>query len=216
MRISCFADNPVKYTDPDGKKDKPVIAGLSGALPLVGEINTGNRTADSLIAGTGNIWNTFASAVNAVVRYTGDLSNATDAIVTMADGIIPDELSLTGSGLKEDLYVGSLFGGMNPGAIAEGLQHAKNLASSIQGSVDSSNGLKAAQRIHLQWFSGTNDSRTAQQIISAERKASINSVFPSQWYNKTLNEINTAAQSGDATAKTAWKLLRDNRFFKDK
>jgi hypothetical protein len=26
MRILCFADNPVKYTDPDGKKDKDVYA----------------------------------------------------------------------------------------------------------------------------------------------------------------------------------------------
>jgi hypothetical protein len=138
MRISGFGDNPLKYTDPDGRKDKPIIGGFSGTLPLVGEINTGNQTADSLIAGTGNIWNTFASAVNAAVRYAGDLSNAADAIATMADDLIPDELSLTGSGLKEDLYVGSLFAGMNPGAITEGLQHAKNLATGLESSTRNS------------------------------------------------------------------------------
>jgi hypothetical protein len=115
--------------------DKPVITGLSGVLPLAGEINTGNQAADSLLAGVGNIWNTAASAVNSAVRYAGDLAHATDAALTMIDSMVPDELSLTGSGLKEDLYVGSLFIGMNPGIAAEGVQHAKNFTSAIRSSL---------------------------------------------------------------------------------
>jgi hypothetical protein len=55
--------------------------------------------------------------------------------------------------------------------------------------------------------------RLAQDIISKDRKGSINKVFPDQFRNKTLREIENAART-DKAAKTALKLLRDGRFKK--
>jgi RHS repeat-associated protein len=62
--------------------------------------------------------------------------------------------------------------------------------------------------------SGTDAAKTAQMIISTEKRAGINSVFPKQWLNSTLDEIAEAARQGDRTAQTARKLLTDNRFNK--
>jgi hypothetical protein len=78
----------------------------------------------------------------------------------MTDGIIPDELSLTGSGLKEDLYVGSLFGGMNPGAIAKGLQHAKNLAAAVQSSLCGNQKISNAVQSMSDWLGPNAQVRT--------------------------------------------------------
>jgi hypothetical protein len=111
-----------------------MITGISGALPLVGEIDTGNRAADSFLAGSGSTWNAVASIINATGNYVGELVNAADTALTMVDDRIPDEWSLTGSGLREDWYVASLFVGMNPGMVAASIQHAKNLLTVIQSS----------------------------------------------------------------------------------
>ena len=56
---------------------------------------------------------------------------------------------------------------------------------------------------------------TAGEIISKEKKGSINRVFPEQMRGKTLDEIKKLAGQGDAAAKTAKKLLTDKRFNKD-
>ena len=120
-------NNPVKYMDPDGEKDKPIITGLPGVLPLVGTQDTGNNIADSLLAGLGNIWNTAASVINAPIRYGTELLKAADKLLTQLDDVIPNEYSLTGQGLKEDLFVASLFAGMNPGVVANSVQSAKSL-----------------------------------------------------------------------------------------
>lgn len=50
--------------------------------------------------------------------------------------------------------------------------------------------------------------------IAKNKKGSINKEFPSEWGNKTLEEIRKAAQNGEKNAKKAWKLLNDNRFNK--
>ncbi|MEL7633486.1 MULTISPECIES: hemagglutinin repeat-containing protein [Sporomusa] len=55
---------------------------------------------------------------------------------------------------------------------------------------------------------------TAQDVISKEKKGSINREFPSEWRDATLREIEQAAKRGDASAKTAKKLLGDKRFDK--
>jgi hypothetical protein len=104
----------VKYVDPDGEKDKPQIAGISGCVPLVGDIDTGNSYVDSFLAGAGSIWNAAASVVNAPINYVGELLSAADNLLTQIDDAIPDEYSLTGRGLREDLYVVGLYSGMNP------------------------------------------------------------------------------------------------------
>jgi hypothetical protein len=57
--------------------------------------------------------------------------------------------------------------------------------------------------------------RTAGEIMSAEKKGSINRVFPEQMRNKTLTDINRLAKTGDRVAQTARKLLTDNRYNKE-
>lgn len=56
--------------------------------------------------------------------------------------------------------------------------------------------------------------KTAQQIISEEKDASLDRVFPGEWKYRTLEEIEAAAKQGDASARTAKKLLNDHRFDK--
>jgi RHS repeat-associated protein len=145
-------NNPLKYTDPDGRKDRPLITGISGVLPLVGEVNTGNSSVDQFLAGSGSTWNAIASVANAVVNYAGDLVNASDAAITLVDDLIPDEYSLTGLGLKEDMYVGSLFVGMNPGMVTTGIQHAKNLATVVQSSLGGSQKISNAVQSISDWL----------------------------------------------------------------
>jgi RHS repeat-associated protein len=133
-------NDPVNWVDPWGlsasdRGSTPIITGISGVLPLVGKINTGNGAIDSLLAGGGDIWNTIASAVNVTGNYIGDLNKAAGTIITMVDDLIPDKYSLTGSGLREDLYVAGLFAGMNPGVAAEVLQHTKNLSTVLRSSL---------------------------------------------------------------------------------
>lgn len=63
------------------------------------------------------------------------------------------------------------------------------------------------------------DDRTADDIISQEKKASIRRVFPGELLGKTLEEINQIAKDKkdpdrDA-ARRARKLLKDKRFDKE-
>lgn len=56
--------------------------------------------------------------------------------------------------------------------------------------------------------------KTAQEIISEDKKGSINQEFPGEWLDKTLEKIEEAAKKGDANARKAKKLLNDKRFNK--
>lgn len=56
--------------------------------------------------------------------------------------------------------------------------------------------------------------QTADEIISKNKKASIRKEFPSEYLDKTLNEIEKDAKAGKARAKKAKKLLTDKRFDK--
>ncbi|MCR6472417.1 hypothetical protein [Bacillus safensis] len=55
---------------------------------------------------------------------------------------------------------------------------------------------------------------TADQFISKNRKGSIRKEFPSEYLNKTIEQINKDAKKGKKNAKKAKKLLTDNRFKK--
>lgn len=57
-------------------------------------------------------------------------------------------------------------------------------------------------------------SETANDIISKKKKASIRKEFPTEYLDKTLNEIEKAAKKGVPRAKKAKKLLTDGRFNK--
>ncbi len=49
--------------------------------------------------------------------------------------------------------------------------------------------------------------KTAQQIISEEKDANLDRVFPGEWKYRTLEEIEAAAKQGDASARTAKNYL---------
>lgn len=55
---------------------------------------------------------------------------------------------------------------------------------------------------------------TADQIISKKKKGSIRKEFPSEYLNKTLNQIEKDAKKGNAKARKAKKLLNEKRFDK--
>jgi RHS repeat-associated protein len=55
---------------------------------------------------------------------------------------------------------------------------------------------------------------SADDFISQSCKGSVRREFPSQYLDKTLEEIRQAAKSGDAIARKADKLLREGRFRK--
>ncbi len=56
--------------------------------------------------------------------------------------------------------------------------------------------------------------KVAQDVISDSRRGSINRVFPDEFRDVIVREIEKAAQAGDKKAQTALKLLRDARFAK--
>jgi hypothetical protein len=55
---------------------------------------------------------------------------------------------------------------------------------------------------------------TAEEAIAEYKMASIRRVFPSQYYESTIEAIEAAAAGGDRAARTALKLLFDRRFDK--
>jgi len=62
-------------------------------------------------------------------------------------------------------------------------------------------------------------SETADAIISKSRKGSIRAEFPSEFYDKTVEEIENIARNGNdgeqvRKARKALKLLKDGRFKK--
>jgi hypothetical protein len=56
--------------------------------------------------------------------------------------------------------------------------------------------------------------KTAREVLAQECIGRILRVFPSQWLDQPLAEILEAAQTGNKSAQTAWKLLNDSRFKK--
>ncbi len=56
--------------------------------------------------------------------------------------------------------------------------------------------------------------KTARDIIGEKKQGSINREFPGEWLDKTLEDIEKAAKSGDASAIKAKKLLGGKRFDK--
>ncbi|MDQ0815666.1 hypothetical protein QF033_000244 [Bacillus pumilus] len=57
---------------------------------------------------------------------------------------------------------------------------------------------------------------TANEFISKNRKGKIRGEFPTEYLNKTIDQINKDAKKGIKKARTAKKLLTDNRFKKKK
>jgi len=66
----------------------------------------------------------------------------------------------------------------------------------------------------VKYYLSERSSKTAQEIISSEKKGSINREFPASMKNKTLKEIEKLAREGNRDAQKAKKLLNDKRFNK--
>ena len=60
------------------------------------------------------------------------------------------------------------------------------------------------------------EQQKARDIIARECDAGILREFPSQFLDRTVEEINQAARGGDRLARKAKKLLNDLRFKKNK
>ena len=56
--------------------------------------------------------------------------------------------------------------------------------------------------------------KTAQQIISEEKDANLDRVFPGEWKYRTLEEIEAAAKRREPDAQKALKILNNHRFDK--
>ena len=63
--------------------------------------------------------------------------------------------------------------------------------------------------------SNNDQNKTAQDIISEKKKASIHHEFPGEYLHKTLAEIERDARQNVSNAKRAKKLLTDKRFDKE-
>jgi len=53
---------------------------------------------------------------------------------------------------------------------------------------------------------------TAEEAISRYKQATVRRVFPGQYYESSLEEIESKAAAADRPAQTALKLLFDKRF----
>lgn len=58
------------------------------------------------------------------------------------------------------------------------------------------------------------DPRTAAEIIAQEKRGSIRRQFPSEFLNRTYDEIVQAARQGDRSARKAKKFLDQRKYDK--
>jgi RHS repeat-associated protein len=100
--------------------------------------------------------------------------------------------------------LGTGLGGLSGAILAGGSGAIGDLGAAITGAV-------AGLASHFL----SSDDRTADEIISGDKKGSIRRQFPGELLGKTLGEINELAKEGDSAARRARKLLKDNRFNKD-
>ena len=110
-------NNPLRFIDPTGLEN--VLINNEGLFPTIDEIDIGaGDFADGALAGLASVANIPSSLANtalqAVGTAVGTILGAADAVIDAVDNLIPDSMSLTGGGLKEDLFVTGLFVGMNP------------------------------------------------------------------------------------------------------
>jgi hypothetical protein len=99
-------------------------------------------------------------------------------------------------------------GGAGEGAGAVGNSTRETVQQDTMQGV--SNGLQGI--VHESRYSG--DERTAEQIINDDKKGTINSRFPTEWKDKSPDEIYRAAKKGDKKARTAKKLLDGKEYDK--
>lgn len=59
-----------------------------------------------------------------------------------------------------------------------------------------------------------NQDEIAQSFIGRCCKGSIRAEFPGQWLSRLIGEVRKAADAGDKTARTAWKLLNKGEYKK--
>ncbi len=115
------SNNPVRYTDPDGRDVTPAFANIhrrpDKELPTVDNVDTGNIVADVTLAGIAGVWNIFATACNGGVNLVLDLSEVIDLGISWWDENVG--ISLTSGGLRMDLDAFAFISMANPQLVAD-------------------------------------------------------------------------------------------------
>jgi hypothetical protein len=129
----------------------------------------GNVAGDGLLAGAASVWNFAAYAANQPFQ----LLDNTDKLITKLDDQIPDSWSLSGGGLKQDLFVLWLYIGFNPLETGMAVTSAKHYMTKLKADV-------------VSWRHGSND---------ATGVSGANNINAGSTLNSKLSAIETAQQN---------------------
>lgn len=235
---SYVLNNPLVNTDPDGLFTQ-VACNSSGVYPNDGSSNCDNsgNSGDSgfslftsFLSSAGsqavqtavNITNTALTTVNNFRQSsscTGSLVAAGQTIGGASLGAFSAQAGFAGGALLGlETGPGALVTGtagaalLGPAGTAVGIYAGGGLAGVAASILCSRNATPGGGGSNRQAASDQ-DARTADQIIS-QSKADIRKVFPGQYLNSTLSQIKEQAAEGVKEARTALKLLTNNRFNK--
>ncbi len=91
-------NNPIKYSDPDGRHASPWAnfkEGENDLLPYAGSVNTGaGNYIDSFVAGFGALWNLAAGTVNGLSNGVAAGYNLANLLTEMSLGMSIDDITL--------------------------------------------------------------------------------------------------------------------------
>lgn len=151
------ANNPVKYTDPDGRAERPAYSYSYGNYDFytpVQNIDTGNAVADFSLALGASTLNFLGGCLNVLSNGVGAAADLLDLGIDFLDQNIPCEYTLTGNGIRQDLYAIEAVCMANPQLVAEGLaclSEAVRYASAVRNipkvHIDSSKYPETAQHV---------------------------------------------------------------------
>ncbi len=203
----CFG-NPLKHIDPDGQSGWDIVLGVFSAIAH----NVNPSYKDTPVESHQGNQRDYAAG-----RIVGDVVTAMAGGVAVVGGSIAagGGAVVSGSGVGAIAGVpvaagGGVVAGAGAAVTASSICHLGDDVKSLQSNSNKQNGggNKSGET------KKATDSRTAQEIISQEKKGTINKEFPGQWLDKTVKEINAAEKTGDASARKAHKLLTDKTYRK--
>src|SRR5690348_1559623 len=233
-------DNPLNDTDPDGRSDCPdkdpysctVTAQAPPPEPRISYSwrvvweNAGRaaqKANDYLHAAYQAVVNsrtacvataTAAGAVAAGVPLA-EAGSSGGATLGLAGGPFAEVTVPAGSALGCTLLGG--YGAIKGGQVGYALGQAACSSGTGSGAGGSGKGGGKGTGSGQSGFNKNDPQHrnmTADQIISQFKKGSVRSAFPGQFLQKTFNEIDSLAKSGDDAAQTARKLLTDGAYNK--
>ncbi len=203
--------NPVTYTDPSGYMAAYAIGMGEYSINAAAEaqrnsviLNIGLKLISSLRA---------INAVKAVAYVSAEviLTLVIDDVLNPGDFTDFNNITIKIlTYISENLEFICDKAGIASETIAEGIRDAIYEA---KGKENKKNGSESDDKSDNKTDT-TQDDKTADEIISENKKGGIRQKFPKEWLNKTMQEIEKAAKAGNRTARTAKKLLNDKDFDK--